>query len=357
MTQPPTWGPTWGYTHKPGIVALRPLRLGDVYDGAFKAIRQNPRSMIGFGFLLQAAFVAIPALLTLALAATGTLDLRTPDLADPAAQSDTAGLGSTLASVVGGLFSGAATLVLTGFVVVVIAGGVVGRRTTIGEAWQEVRGRLLALIGAMLLVGLILYLPFLLIGGAVVALVVGGAPVAAPVVLGIVGFLGWIVWAVFLYVRLRFTAPVLVLERRPVMASIRRSWALSHGSFWRILGISLLTAIVVGFAGYILQFPFQILEFVRMFAWPDSQGAAMLSVALLFLGTIVAAAVTTPFSAGVTALLYVDMRIRQEGYDVQLLAASQTGAQPSLQPYPSAYPQPYPPAQAPEPPGQNPPAW
>ena len=363
MTQQQPWGPTWANTHKPGIVALRPLRLGDLYDGAFKAIRQNPKAMIGFGFVLQSAFVAIPALVTLILAATGTLDLRVPDISDPTvAEDELAGVGSTLAAGVGSLFSAAATLVLTGFVVVVIAGGVVGRRTSIGEAWGEVRGKLLGLIGAMLLVGLVTSLPIMVVTVAVVALAVSGAPVAAPIVVGIFGFLGSIAWLIFSYVKLRFTAPALILERISVVAAMRRSWALSRGSFWRILGISILTGIVVGFAGYILQFPFQVLEIVRTFSAPDSQSMAMLSVAMLFLGTIVAAAVTTPFSAGVTALLYVDMRIRLEGYDVQLLAAAQPGTAGGVPtPYPPAYPAypTQPPMQPPTqpPPGQNPPVW
>src|SRR5690349_1230782 len=33
--------------HKPGIVALRPLGLGDVMDGSIKAIRRNPGATLG----------------------------------------------------------------------------------------------------------------------------------------------------------------------------------------------------------------------------------------------------------------------------------------------------------------------
>ena len=32
--------------HKPGVLALRPLGLGDFFDGAFKTIRLNPRAMV-----------------------------------------------------------------------------------------------------------------------------------------------------------------------------------------------------------------------------------------------------------------------------------------------------------------------
>ena len=39
--------------------------------------------------------------------------------------------------------------------------------------------------------------------------------------------------------------------------------------------------------------------------------------------SLVAGALTTPFTAGVDALLTVDQRIRREGLDVQLIQAAQ----------------------------------
>ena len=41
---------------------------------------------------------------------------------------------------------------------------------------------------------------------------------------------------------------------------------------------------------------------------------------------LITGALTTPFTAGVDALLYVDQRIRREGFDVQLIAAAQADA-------------------------------
>ena len=38
---------------------------------------------------------------------------------------------------------------------------------------------------------------------------------------------------------------------------------------------------------------------------------------------LIAASLTTPFTAGVDALLYVDQRIRREGLDVQLIEQTQ----------------------------------
>src|SRR5665647_1498949 len=43
--------------HKPGIVPLRPLLLGDILDGAVKAVRFNPKSMVGLSAIMLAVFL------------------------------------------------------------------------------------------------------------------------------------------------------------------------------------------------------------------------------------------------------------------------------------------------------------
>jgi hypothetical protein len=46
---------------------------------------------------------------------------------------------------------------------------------------------------------------------------------------------------------------------------------------------------------------------------------------ILVIGAIAAGTVTRPITAGVTVLLYVDMRMRKEGLDLALRTASGTG--------------------------------
>ncbi len=50
----------------------------------------------------------------------------------------------------------------------------------------------------------------------------------------------------------------------------------------------------------------------------------ILGVTISAIGTIIAATCTRPISAGVTVLLYTDMRIRKEGLDLALNQAAQT---------------------------------
>ena len=328
---PPGYPPPWAQVpvYKPGIVALRPLRLGDVYDGAFKAIRQNPKTMVGLAALVTTAFMLVPALVSLFLAAGDSL-LVVPELPDPARPggdpSSTDGLGLSIAQGVGGLFALPATVVLTGICVHVVHRAALGRRTAIGEAWAAARGRLLRLLGLTVLGGLTVAAPLALLVGLGVFL---GLTVSTGlgVAVGLLGGLAGLVLFLFMQVRLLYLAPAaLMLERRGVLSALGRAWNLSRGQYWRLFGIWLLTGLVVGVASQVIAIPFGIIGMVAVFAAPDSSWAGLLLVLSGYVSTIIVGAVTTPFSAGVSALLYLDQRIRKEGYDVELIAASEHSA-------------------------------
>lgn len=318
---PPGWGAP---VYKPGIVQLRPLGLGDLYDGAFKAIRQNPKTMVGLAAVVTTAFMLIPALGSLLLAATGNLsaggDITGPE-ATPSGPS-LSDLGVNLAQIVGGLFTLPATVLLTGICVHVVHQAVLGRRTSIGEAWAAARGLWLRLLGLSLLSGLaavlVVVLPVAL--GVFLGFTV---TVWLGVLVGLVGGLLGLSAFLLIEVRLFYLAPAaLMLERVGVGAAMQRAWALSRAQFWRLLGIWLLTGLVVGLVGQVLSIPTSLIGVSAMLVAPGSSWAGLLLVLSGYLSTIIVGAVTTPFLAGVSALLYVDQRIRKEAYDVELLAAA-----------------------------------
>ena len=89
------------------------------------------------------------------------------------------------------------------------------------------------------------------------------------------------------------------------------------GSFWRVFGITLLAGIIVAIAGAILQLPFTVLGGLSR--------SGIAETVIIVIGAIAAGTVTRPITAGVTVLLYVDMRMRKEGLDLALRTASGTG--------------------------------
>lgn len=319
---PPLWAPV----HKPGIVALRPLGIGDLYDGAFKSIRQNPKVMIGMSIVLVTAFLLLPSLVSVLLAVTGDLagPFSASDLTDPAAESDPAqGAGAMVMSYAGQLMAVLAGLALTGLVVHVVAEAVLGRRTTFGQAWTAVRGRLLRLVG---LTALAVLTAVVVIAAAVVLIALASLAGTAPaVVTGVVTVPLALALLVWLQVRLFLLAPpALVLERRGVFASMRRSYALTKRQFWRTFGIYLLTSVMVGVVASMLAIPFTVVSLLGIFLVPEAW-AGLVYVLMTYLGLVLTQALTTPFTAAVVALQYVDQRIRKEGFDIELLSSAQPG--------------------------------
>ena len=319
--------------HKPGVVALRPLTLGDFFDGAFKTIRRNPKAMVGLSAAVATAFMVVPVLVTLAIALSGSLRAAQP-FTNPGPGGDFTSAfrtamgsgGYAVASNLGGLFGFFAGVVLNGMLVRVVAEAVLGRRTTIGEAWAAVKGRLLRLLGLTLLNLLVsiaaLAVP-VLVGVAVGIAVGGGRGIGIGIAVGVVLLLGGVVLLLFLQVRyFMLAAPALVLERLGVVASMRRGAQLSRGQWWRLFGILLLTGLVVGVVGQVFAIPLALLTGFAPSVWPGT-GGALVAVFSSYLAQVLISAVTTPFSSGVVALQYIDQRIRKEGLDVQLIAAAQ----------------------------------
>ena len=304
-----------------GVVALRPLRLGDFFDGAFKTIRRNPKAMVGLAALVSTAAMVIPVVLTLVLAAGGQLSFDLNGTSD----SEMPGFGTgavSLVSNLGALFGAIATVVLNGMLVRVVAEAVLGRKTSIAEAWAAVRGRLLRLFGLTLL-------------NILAALLIVGIPIAIGILVGVSSGLGvglavgvplaLLGFVAFIFVQVRcfmLAPPALVLERVGVFESIRRATSLSRSQFWRLFGISLLTNLVVGVASQVIAIPLGIVGAAAGVVIQGTAGALVLVFAS-YLSQIIVGAITTPFTSGVVALQYVDQRIRKEGLDVSLIAAAQ----------------------------------
>ena len=308
--------------HKPGVVALRPLGLGDFFDGAFKTIRGNPTAMVGLAALVTTAFLVVPTVVTLLLAAAGhlTLDLR-PDPASGAVSALDSAAASAMSGL-GRLFGVFATVVLNGMLVHVVAEAVLGRRTSIAEAWRVTRGRMLRLVGLTLLDVLMWTL---LVAAPVLLAVLAGARtgVAAGFVVGVPLLLVALASGLFVQVRFfQLAAPALVLERTGVRTALRRAGQLSRGQWWRLFGILLLTGLVVGVAGQVVAVPLALVGAAGPALFPGTAGALVM-VLTSYLSQILVGAVTTPFMSAVTALQYVDQRIRKEGLDVELIAATQ----------------------------------
>lgn len=313
----------WAAAPRPGIIPLRPLGLGELLDGAFRAIRTNPRVMFG----LSAAVVTVTALLQLALTWSFYADLESFMVTSETA-SDVQTMNAALSDLVGqlGVAFGAQTIaavvttILSGLLIISVSQSVLGRRASLGEVWSAARGQIVRLLVLSLTVMLIVVSPLIPWAG-LTAVALAQEQWALAGVVGLLGGVAAVVAVGFLLTKTVLATPALMLERAGIGTALRRAWNLTRGSFWRVLGIYLLTALLVSVvAGAIGGTTSVFLQIIAS----DPTGAVFTPTYLIgtTLAQIVATVLTTPFTAAVVALLYIDVRMRTEGLDLELARAA-----------------------------------
>ena len=114
----------------------------------------------------------------------------------------------------------------------------------------------------------------------------------------------------YLYTRGSFRIPAIVLENYNSTGGLGRSWKLVRGSFWRVLGFVLILAILVSLfsAG-----PIYLIALLTVFLPSPLLGVVIQSIASSIIVIIV-----TPIQFATLTVLYYDLRIRKEGFDLQM---------------------------------------
>ena len=330
-----------GYTSvlapKPSIIPLRPLSIGEILGGAFESLRANPKAM----FVPSLVVMGIVGLLSAGSLALFLSRLGLPNLTSGEAELSEADLDNIGSSLVGllvqlgvtSVLSMMATSIIIGLLIVTVSRTILGRKASLGDVWQRTRPRVWALIGQTLLIELILAVITAVfvavavgIGWALLGNVIangasedsaGTFVVAFLVLLALLIVLGLAVFA--LMCKLCLAPAALVLENIGVMEGISRSWTLTRGYFWRIVGIRLLSFIIVFFATQIVSQGVSIVMQGLVYAAPDMTLAIL--VASTLLSSLIQAAIL-PFDSAVVALMYTDLRMRSEGLDVELRHAA-----------------------------------
>lgn len=322
---PPGWqqqGPP-----KPGTIPLRPLGLGDIYGGSIATIRRNWQIMLLVPLVIELLVQAVRIPLTQNTSQNLQSLLRNPRLARP--EDVFASVGavygtSAIILIVGGLLS----TLMVGVLTVVISRAVLGQRATFGEAVKAAAPRYLPLLGLVIMIGLIEVASFVVptaLGIGIGVLIGSNAAIAGFAVLG--GLAG-VVLAIYLAICFAFAPTALILEPQPIFRALSRSRWLTRGAWWRIFGIGLLTGIIAVAVAFVLDIPVGIWTGISTFQNVQlNRGstpvipAVVATLPQLIVGgllTAVASALTTPFSYGVTVLLYHDQRIRLERFDIPL---------------------------------------
>jgi hypothetical protein len=294
---------------RPGIVPPRPLQLGDILSGAFHAVRFAPSAM--FGLTLVVLMVA-------QLLGTGVGFLLAKEFGQsiiPFDDIDLAGTALFSWSTVTGTLSNSVTSVVVGMgLMYTVFHAVSARRVSPTEALRHMGRRLWAALGFSALAGLAMTAVIGL--GAAVLIPLFSSDDASPVALFLLLVPLAAALAAWLGTRTLFAPCVIAVEGLGPLRAIARSWALTRGMFWRILGISLLASVIISMAASTVSTVF---TFAGGLLAMQDEGIAL--VAMSTASTLTSTVLSLPLTTGVTTLLYVDARIRREGFDLQLSEA------------------------------------
>lgn len=320
---PPPPGVAWRPPAlQPGIIPLRPLGMGEIYDGAFRAVRANPRVMFGLAALVVTLAVVLQSVIVWYV--RGVLSAQMADLVseiDPSGQMELGdALGASVGSLIAAPFTSIATTVLTGLLIVSVSRSVLGQVASVGEVLRS--WRVWLVVGFTFLTSIVSIVAAAVVVGSVTLLAVNNQ-VALAVLVALAGGLVLFVAAIWVITRTLLVPPALMLEGKRFWPTVARAWRLTRGSFWRLFGIYLLTAILAGIISFIITVP---AGEVAALVLRDPAGTSFLSIVVTGVANIIASTLSTTFLSAVVALLYIDVRMRREGLDVELARAAETTA-------------------------------
>jgi MFS family permease len=319
---------------------LKPMSLSELLDRTFTVYRNRFWLFCGLMVMPEIA-ILICALIVIVAFPISNIGRVAPDPQNPfaaLAQLAPRFAASFVAGIIQALF-GALAL---GAVTVAVSEAYLGRMVTIRSAYAIVRKRIFGLFGLILmliLVGIVFLTGGSLAGGIVGGIAMAGFSLVSPVVGVIVMFLLIFVGVVlssWLMMRFAVSIPAFMLEQRGVVDSMSRSGTLTKGHRSRIFGTVIVMYIVVIVFQVALSLPFLILQTTY-----QVKGLFPLWIQIGQATTrALAATIASPLIMISIALIYYDVRIRKEAFDLETMmkalepgtGASGNSGAPPLQP-------------------------
>ena len=269
---------------------LRPLSIGEVLDVAIKIYRQR------FVNLVKAVAVVVGpiSLLTALIQVSAFPDATEFDQFDPAVEADFdfGDFWAFMASIIiVTLLSYVAAQVATGASFKIVSGAYLDVDDDWRESLRFAWTRLRSLVWLSLLNGLLLFL----------------------------GFIACIVPGVYFYGAWAVAVPALLLEDARGRHALKRSRGLVDGRWWQTVAAVVVATILAAIVQSMLS--------GLVVAAVVSGGNDLVEVVAQTVASTAGSMLTTPFTAAVLTVVYFDLRVRKEGFDLELLA-QRVGVEP-----------------------------
>jgi len=256
----------------PGPGGLRPRTLGEILSAAFEIYKNNAQGLIVIVAIIVVPLSLISALILHYAVSNTTTTTKTVNGVTVTLNSTSVGT-----AIAGGVIAAAIAIIIGALLQAAIiragAQATIGDPVDVEDSYRYGFHR----IGSVVLVGLL----------------VGLAVAFGFILLVIPGILALVYFSV--------SIPSLVVENRRGTKAMSRSANLVSGHFWHAFGVIIVAYIIVAVVSGILS----------------AIGGNSWFIRWIF--NAIAQIITTPFSALVSVLLYLDLRARKEALTTQVL--------------------------------------
>lgn len=295
------------------------MSVGEWLDAVFTLYRRNFVLIASISAVVQIPYAVLTWLL---FELTGVATFVRSPFASLGSQTITPAQAQQLLNSYLGVLAVTALLLLLSLLVVVPLGEAATTRAVSDRYLDRPSSLRSAYRAAWSRMGALISMIFILIGAyagsfLVVALLVALLSVAGAgglgALLAVVAFLTLIPALIIAYVRTVVAVPAIVLERLSGWRGLKRSWQLIGGRFWptfgRMLLLVIIASIISSVVAAIFEVPGSAIDPGNTFVFDQVASA----IAAVFVGPLTYIGVT---------LLYYDIRIRKEGFDIEMLARS-----------------------------------
>jgi hypothetical protein len=265
-------------------VDLRPMTLGEVLDRTFTLYREH--------FLLFVGITALPHLLTL-LFNFGVLSFQRTSVTGTTPHMPSPGV---IGGFVAGALGGAALVLLTvgiaqAATVAAVSDLYLGQPASVRSSYARAKGSIMVVIAIIIMSGLATA----------------------------VGLIFLIIPGIYLACRLAVSVPVAIVEKESPVASMERSMQLTKDYGWQMFLLFLLVAVLTYVVAILLQLP---VLFSTISATMARRQPSIGVTAYSYVAGFVSQVIVGPIGTISASLMYYNLRVRKEGFDIQHLLGS-----------------------------------
>jgi hypothetical protein len=284
---------------------LRPLKASEILDEAVELYKKNAWLYIGIAAILYIPTLVLDPIVSGEHAFMYAQDLR--------------GMTSLFISVLWYLLI--AGPIVTGALTFAVSECYLGRSVNIWQCFAEVikwpilSSMVLSNLVILLFISLGCSVPVLLLVLGLTLLMSGSTGLVSGVIVIVIAMASIVIPA-YISARLALAVPSIVLERNNVIAALRRTQKLTLHRAGRIFGVIFLVIIVTSIIQGLIAAPS---SYALAKSVIEGSGTPLLVKIINSALQVITSAVLMPAGSIVTLLLYFDCRIRDEGYDLQVL--------------------------------------